>query len=1164
MKLEEIEPKAHVIGVEPGVAVRIVAVEPAGADAVNVTYRLPSGQILEKSVFRLDEAKLSVVAAESQFTFTASPADFKLAAEATRIKLAHLFDPMMAIHTSNVDPLPHQIAAVYESMLPKQPLRFVLADDPGAGKTIMAGLLIRELILRGDLERCLIVAPGSLVEQWQTELAEKFGLRFDILTHALVESTQTGNPFREHNFLIARLDQLARKEDWQEKLKADGANWDLVIVDEAHKMAAHYFGSELKATKRYNLGKLLGRAELTRNFLLMTATPHNGKEEDFQLWMALIDEDRFLGRTTGSGRADVSDLVRRMVKEDLVKFDGTPLFPERIAQTVAYTLSPAEKKLYDDVTSYVRNEMGRADKIADGKKRGMVGFALAILQRRLASSPYAIAQSLKRRRTKLADRLADLKNPKPTKKKSWDEEIDFDVNDVDEELSAEELEKVEENLADEATAAKTIPDLEKELEELKLLEKQAADVLKAGVDKKWDELSSILQSDDPMMLRPDGRRRKMIIFTEHKDTLDYLKKKIADPLGSADAVIEIHGGTRREDRIKAQEQFRQNPDVTVLVATDAAGEGVNLQVANLMVNYDLPWNPNRIEQRFGRIHRIGQVEVCRLWNLLAKDTREGEVFNRLFQKLEEERQALGGRVFDILGQTFDETPLRELLMEAIRHGDSPETRAKLFQVVDGALDRKHIEDLYHRNALTQDSFTAEHLKSVKEQMEKAEAKKLQPYFLRRFLIEALDQQNGTLKEREPGRYEVKHVPASVRAFNKIHGNRRPVLEKYERITFDRAKVRTPLDKPAADLVHPAHPLMASLLELVLKEKQSTLFHGTVLIDPTDGGTVPRLMFLLDHGVREGGTSMTKLASRRMNFVEIDPKGTARDAGPAPYLSYRAPEADEKDAVDRCLADSWLKQDLSHLAVSWATQNLVPEHIAEVQTAREKMATKTLAAVHARLTREITYWSKRRNQFDAEMKAGKQPQMQPENARKRCDDLKARLAIRTAELEAMKHVASNPPVIGGCALVVPQGLVDELRHKKPVFSEDPEARRRVELIAMKAVMEAEAKLGHTVKDVSAEKCGWDVWAVTPQNVDRFIEVKGRYAIADTITVTTNEVLMGMNKGERFILAMVLVDGGTVDGPYYIRSPFTKEPDVGAASVNYTLKDLKARAKPPHEA
>ncbi len=1167
MKLEEIKAKSHVTGVEPGVTVRVLDVDPAGPDAVNVSYKLPSGALLQKTLFRTDEAGLQEVTAESQFTFAASPVDFKLAAEATRIKLAHLFDPMMAIHTSNVDPLPHQIGAVYEAMLPRQPLRFVLADDPGAGKTIMAGLFIRELMLRGDLERCLIVSPGSLVEQWQTELSEKFGLRFDILTHSLIESTQTGNPFTEHNLMIARLDQLARREDWHEKLKADGAHWDLVIVDEAHKMAAHYFGTELKATKRYALGKLLGRADLTRNFLLMTATPHNGKEEDFQLWMALIDEDRFLGSAKGGqgksapAKVDVSDLMRRMVKEDLVKFDGTPLFPERVAETAKYALSPPEKQLYDDVTSYVREEMGRADAIADGKKRGMVGFALAILQRRLASSPWAIAQSLRRRRTKLADRLEDLRAPKPAKvKKSW-EDLDFDLTDIDDELSAEELEKVEEELVDEATAAKTIPELEKELEELKLLEKQAADVLKSGVDKKWDELSSILQSDDPVMLRSDGKRRKMIIFTEHKDTLDYLKKKIATVLGDPNAVIEIHGGTRREDRIKAQEQFRQNPDVTILVATDAAGEGVNLQVANLMVNYDLPWNPNRIEQRFGRIHRIGQTEVCRLWNLLAKETREGDVFERLFVKLEEERQALGGRVFDILGQTFDETPLKDLLMEAIRYGEKPEVRAKLFQVVDGALDRKHIEDLYQRNALTQDAFNADRLKTVKDQMEKAEAKKLQPFFLRRFLVEALDQQGGTLKEREPDRYEVKHVPASVRAFNKIHGNRRPVLEKYERITFDRLLTRTPLDKPPADLVHPAHPLMASLIELVLREKQPSLLSGTVLIDPTDAGTAPRLMFLIDHGVREG-TSMTKLASRRMGFVELDEAGTARDAGIAPYLSYRAPSGDEGGLVAKALTSPWLKQDLSQLAVTWATQHLVGEHLAEVHAAREKMTTKTLAAVHARLTREINFWSKRRNELDKEMKAGKQPKMQPENAKKRVEELKARLASRTAELEAMKQVASNPPVVAGCALILPQGLVDGFHHTKPAPEDDPEVRRQVELIAMKAVMEAEAKLGHAVKDVSAEKCGWDVWSVTQEKVDRFIEVKGRIHSAETVTVTTNEVLMGLNKGDRFILAVVLVDGDAVDGPHYIRSPFTKEPDAGAASVNYTLKDLKARAKPPH--
>jgi SNF2 family DNA or RNA helicase len=1168
VKLEDIKPDDRLEGIEPAGDVSVLHVKPAGPDAVNVTYELPSGQVLKKTLFRTDEAKLGVASSGSQFTFRAPAEDFKLAAEATRIHLAHLFDPMMAIHTSNVDPLPHQIAAVYESMLPRQPLRYVLADDPGAGKTIMAGLYIRELILRSDLERCLIVCPGSLVEQWQSELGEKFGLPFEILTHAMVESTQTGNPFRERNLLIARLDQLTRNEDWQEKLKADDAAWDLVIFDEAHKLAAHYWGRELKTTKRYELGKLLGEPGRARHFLLMTATPHNGKEDDFQAWMALIDEDRFLGKVrNGQTKVDVSDLMRRMVKEDLVKFDGTPLFPDRVAETVKYKLTPAERQLYDDVTSYVREQMGRADAILDGKKKAVVGFALTILQRRLASSPYAIKRSLERRRNKLEDRLAELKNPQPKKAKNNWESFDFDFEDVDEELAADELEQIEEIVVDEATAAKTIPELEKEIAELKLLEKQAADVLKSDVDKKWDELSSILQSDATEMLYPDGRRRKMLIFTEHKDTLDYLKKKIIGVLGNESAVIEIHGGTRREDRIRAQERFRQDKDVLILIATDAAGEGVNLQVASLMVNYDLPWNPNRIEQRFGRIHRIGQTEICRLWNLVATETREGEVFDRLFTKLEEARDTLKGKVFDVLGQTFEDTPLKQLLIKAIREGEDPKVKEKLFQVVDGALDREHIENLFKQNALTPDAFNAERLQSVKEQMEKAEAKKLQPFFLRRFLVEALKEHGGKLSEREPGRYEVKHVPAIVRQHNKVHGNRRPVLERYERITFEREKVRTPLNKPFADLVHPAHPLMASLIDLLLKEKGPTLHSGTVLIDPIDPGTTPRLMFLIDHIIREG-TAMTRAASRQMHFVEIGPDGAVRDAGTAPYLNYYVPSDGEQKLVDRVLGDPWLQQDLGQLAIGWATQHIVGQHLDDVKAAREKMVKKTLAAVHERLTKEINHWSKRRNELEAAVKAGDQPKIQPENAKKRVEELKARLEHRTAELEGMLHVASNPPVIAGCALILPQGLVDEFHDRAPTLkefgSQDPEARRQVELIGMKVVIEAEKALGHTVKDVSAEKCGWDVWAVTPAGEDRFIEVKGRRHDAETITVTTNEVLMGMNKGERFFLAMVLVNGDQVDGPHYIRSPFTSEPDVGAASVNYVIKELRERAKPAHEA
>ncbi len=412
MKLDELQVDTQVLGIEPSDAVKVLYVKHAGADAVDVTYELHNGQVLKKTLFRADEEKLSVGSATRVWTFDAKPDAFKLAAEATRIKLAYLFDPMMAVHTSDVEPLPHQISAVYETMLPKQPLRFVLADDPGSGKTIMAGLLIRELLLRGDLERCLIVAPGSLVEQWQTELVEKFGLRFDLLTTALVESTARGNPFVEHNLLIARLDQLSRKEEWQDKLRSESARWDLVIVDEAHKMAAHYaFGNELKTTRRFELGKLLGHPERTRNFLLMTATPHNGKEEDFQAWLALIDEDRFHGKARQKATpVEIADIMRRMVKEDLITFDGAKLFPERRAETVKYKLSPAEKSLYDDVTDYVRHEMGRADAL-EGKKKGMVGFALTILQRRLASSPQAIAESLRRRREKLDDKLEHLKSP---------------------------------------------------------------------------------------------------------------------------------------------------------------------------------------------------------------------------------------------------------------------------------------------------------------------------------------------------------------------------------------------------------------------------------------------------------------------------------------------------------------------------------------------------------------------------------------------------------------------------------------------------------------------------------------------------------------------------------------------------------------------------------
>src|SRR5213076_2990358 len=286
-------------------------------------------------------ASLRVVEAGRRWAFNASGEDFLLASEAQRLRLAYLFDPMIAVTSSAVRPLPHQIRAVYGDMLPRQPLRFLLADDPGAGKTIMAGLLIKELIVRGDLQRCLVVCPGSLAEQWQDELYRRFQLPFEILTNDKLEAARTGNWFQETNLVIARLDKLSRNEAVQQKLQAPDGRWDLVVCDEAHKMSATVFGGEIKYTKRYRLGQFL--STLTRHFLLMTATPHNGKEADFQLFMALLDGDRFEGRfRDGVHTADVSDLMRRMVKENLLKFDATPLFPERCANTLPYKLSTAE------------------------------------------------------------------------------------------------------------------------------------------------------------------------------------------------------------------------------------------------------------------------------------------------------------------------------------------------------------------------------------------------------------------------------------------------------------------------------------------------------------------------------------------------------------------------------------------------------------------------------------------------------------------------------------------------------------------------------------------------------------------------------------------------------------------------------------------------------
>ena len=1159
ISFEEIKAGARLTGLDASGVGEIVQVTQFGPDALNLVYRI-NGHVAERLVFRGEEAAFSLLDAGRAYGFDADGGLLRLASEAYRLRLAHLFDPYLAISASQIDALPHQITAVYGEMLPRQPLRFLLADDPGAGKTIMAGLLIKELLIRGDLERCLIVAPGSLVEQWQDELSEKFGLSFDVLSRDQIENSVTGNPFAERSRLIVRLDMAARSDDLKAKLGA-APDWDLIICDEAHRMAASYFGGEVKETQRHKLGKLLGTR--TRNFLLMSATPHNGKEADFQLFMGLLDADRFEGRfREGIHKADVSDMMRRLTKEELYRFDGTPLFPERRAYTASYDLSPMEADLYQAVTTYVREEMNRADRSGDGKRQNSVGFALQILQRRLASSPAAIHRSLERRRKRLEERLREEKLARqgggaPLARAPTLPSVDPD--DL-EDAPGDEAEAIEEQIADQATAANTLAELEAEIVILNDLEERALKLKLSGLDAKWRELETIL--DEPIMIDPaTGLRRKILIFTEPKDTLEYLQHKIAARTGDPAAVVIIHGGIAREARRAAIAAFNSDPVVRVMIANDAAGEGVNLQRgAHLMVNYDLPWNPNRLEQRFGRIHRIGQTEVCHLWNLCATNTREGEVYRRLLEKLEEARTALGGKVYDVLGELFEGQALRDLLIDAVRYGDAPETKARLFQKVDDSVDVGAIERLVAERKLTSEGMDPHAVTAIREEMERAQARRLQPHFIGAFFREAFVLLGGRILERESGRFEITRVPPILKDRDRLIGRGDPVLDRYARVTFDKTKVA---GTPQAMLLAPGHPLLDAAVDVVLERFQPLLNQGAVLVDESDQSLQPRLLVYLEHAVRDGRMAKSgepRVVSQRLQFIHLREDGAATDGGPAPYLDCRPITAEERALVTDAISAAWLTGQVEQTARGYAIATLVPQHLAEVKQRRLAEIDKVEREVRARLNREINYWDARAARLREEERAGKEQRVNASNAEATAQRLVERLHTRQGELERERQISALPPVLKGAALIIPQGLLTSLTQPTPTgalagFSDDPASRAEVERLAMDAVIAAERALGNEPIDVSAAKKGWDIESRDLRVGHlRFIEVKGRHADARDVIITKNEILASLNAPDAFFLALVRVDAGFTHAPIYVQRFFQRELGFAETAVIFNINDL----------
>jgi hypothetical protein len=828
--------------------------------------------------------------------------------------------------------------------------------------------------------------------------------------------------------------------------------------------------------------------------------------------------------------------------------------------------------------------------LQNNKRAGTVGFALTVLQRRLASSPEAISQSLHRRRERLEQRLRELQllqrgavSAQIAGSRLLDAEEVEDLEDAPD----GEVEAIEEEVLDQATAARTIDELKLEIATLSRLEGLALTVRRSGEDRKWRELASLLseiftpaaianrmaETSAPYEVRPitpptPSPRQKLVVFTEHRDTLNYLADRVRTLLGRSDAVVTIHGSMGREERLKAQEAFRHDPQVQVLLATDAAGEGINLQRAHLMVNYDLPWNPNRLEQRFGRIHRIGQTEVCHLWNLVAAETREGDVYQTLLEKLEQARQSLGGQVFDVLGKLqFEGQPLRGLLIDAIRYGERPDVRARLTQAIENAVDRRQIQDLLEERALAQDAMDARQVARIREDMERAEAKRLQPHYIESFFLEAFKQLGGTLRQREPRRYEVTHVPAPVRNRDRLIGIGEPVLPRYERIAFEKALL-TPQGQPLAAFVCPGHPLLDAALDLMLERYRDLLRRGTVLVDERDPGTSPRVLFYLEHAIQDASmvrSGERRTISKQMLYVELGENGTTRSLHYAPYLDYRPLEDGELN-VETLLARpecGWIGRDLEQQALGHAIAQIVPAHLQEVKGRRLELIEKTRAAVKDRLTKEITYWDHRAEELKLQEQAGKaNARLNSQEARRRADEMQARLQKRMEQLDLEAQIAALPPVVLGGLVIVPAGLLSAITGKPLPAAAHPVDTQASAARARAAVIEVERSLGFAPVDREFEQLGYDIESHDPRTGRlRFIEVKGRVAGAETITVTKNEILYSLNKPDNFILAMVEFLPDNSHRVHYLRQPFQREPDFGVTSVNYTFAELLARAKVP---
>jgi hypothetical protein len=800
--------------------------------------------------------------------------------------------------------------------------------------------------------------------------------------------------------------------------------------------------------------------------------------------------------------------------------------------------------LYEEVTTYVREGMNRAAKL-EGKRKNTVGFALTVLQRRLASSPEAICRSLVRRAERLERWKQQLIDGEGVADPLDDLAVDPSEFD-DDEFSAAELESIEEELVDAATAARTVEELEVELDDLAHLIERAQRVRASETDRKWSELRTIIE--DETLTPADGDSpRKLIIFTEHRDTLEYLARRIGTLLGRPQAVATIHGGVRRSERRRITEEFTHNKECHVLLATDAAGEGLNLQAAHLMVNYDLPWNPNRIEQRFGRIHRIGQTEVCRLWNLVASDTREGDVFLLLLAKIEEQRKAYGGKVFDVLGTAFEERPLRELLLEAIRYGEQPEVRKQMEKVIDERVSAG-IRELLDERALASGKLPESDLQQLRAQMDEARARRLQPHYVERAFREAFTRLGGRMSRRERGRFEITNVPARLR-----QSRQRPVATRYERVTFETSRD----EEHGADLLAPGHPLHDAVIDQTVEQLSGALERGAVLIS----GKIeaPQLLVGVIEEVRDATDA---IVGRRFGYAYVDEQGVIAPAGPAPYLDCVA--APLTPAVQRARELPWLA-DAESTAMSWLIANSLHHYVDEVRPRRAAELHRIRAQVTSRLEHEVNRLITDAIVASEKEKRGERVRESHASLMGKATDIEGRLQSRQALLDRQERMSAQAPHVVTAALVLPVSALDESEATAQTAPLHAIETKEVERRGVDLVLGIEPSLGRTPEEQPSNNPGFDVLSRVSGDDPIRIEVKARLAGAEDFFITHNEVMTAMNTAPRYRLAMVCVDprGVEYDEVRYLENPFTGYELGGfeATGIRGDWKKMWAKGRKP---